>query len=72
MVLLGDVGQLEARFSPFGDNVNFSARLVHDFAPNVPRAWKPFWAHLMIVLGDVCQVEAHFGPFRDSINLGER
>jgi class 3 adenylate cyclase len=29
MVLLGDVGQVEAHFDPFGDSVNFSARLVH-------------------------------------------
>jgi hypothetical protein len=29
MVLLCDVGQVEARISPFGDNVNLDARLVH-------------------------------------------
>jgi hypothetical protein len=27
-VLLGDVGQVEARFGPFGDSVNLSARQV--------------------------------------------
>jgi hypothetical protein len=26
MVLLGDVGQVEAHFSPFGDSVNLGAR----------------------------------------------
>jgi hypothetical protein len=26
MVPLGDVGQVEARFGPFGDSVNLSAR----------------------------------------------
>jgi hypothetical protein len=26
IVLLGDVGQVEARFGPFGDGVNLSAR----------------------------------------------
>jgi hypothetical protein len=26
MELLGDVGQMEARFGPFGDNVNLHAR----------------------------------------------
>jgi hypothetical protein len=26
MVLLGDVGQVQARFDPFGDSVNLSAR----------------------------------------------
>ena len=29
MVLLGDGGQVEARFSPFGDIVSISARQVH-------------------------------------------
>jgi hypothetical protein len=42
------------------------------FAPNVPRAWKLFWAHPMVLLGDVCQVEACFGPFGDSVSLGVR
>jgi hypothetical protein len=30
MILLGDEAQVEARFSPFGDNANLEARLVHD------------------------------------------
>jgi hypothetical protein len=29
MDLLGDVGQMEAHFGPFGDSVNLDARLVH-------------------------------------------
>jgi hypothetical protein len=29
MVHLGDVGQVEARFGLFGDNVNLDARKVH-------------------------------------------
>jgi hypothetical protein len=29
MVLLGNVGQVEDRFSPFGDSVNLGARLVY-------------------------------------------
>jgi hypothetical protein len=29
MVLLHDVGQVEARFGPFGDSVNLNAREVH-------------------------------------------
>jgi hypothetical protein len=29
MVLLGNVGQVEARFSLFGDSINLGARLVH-------------------------------------------
>jgi hypothetical protein len=28
------------------------------YAPNVPRAWKSFWAHPMALLGDIGQVEA--------------
>ena len=39
------------------------------FAPNVPRAWKSFWAHLMVLLGDVSDVESRFGTFGDSVNL---
>ena len=39
------------------------------FVPNVPLAWKSFWAHLMVLLGDVSDVEARFGPFGDSVNL---
>jgi hypothetical protein len=30
MVLLGDVGQVEACFGPFGDSVNLGAIWVHD------------------------------------------
>jgi hypothetical protein len=29
MELLGDMGQVEARFSPFGDSVNLGPRQVH-------------------------------------------
>jgi hypothetical protein len=29
MVLLGDVGQVEGRFGPFGDSINLEARYVH-------------------------------------------
>jgi hypothetical protein len=72
LVLLGDVGQVEARFGPFRDSVNLVARWVHGFASNVPRAWKSFWAHPMVLLGDMCQVEARFHPFGDSVNLGAR
>jgi hypothetical protein len=54
---LGDVGQVEARFGLFRDNVDLSAGWVHGFAPNVPWAWKSFWAHPMVLLGDVYQVE---------------
>jgi hypothetical protein len=35
MILLSDIGQVEAHFGLFGDNVNLNARLVHGFGtPN--------------------------------------
>jgi hypothetical protein len=42
------------------------------FAPNVPRAWKSFWAQPLEVLGDVAQMEARFSMFADSVNLDAR
>ena len=39
------------------------------FAPNVPRAWKSFWAHLIVLLANGGQEEARFDPFGDSVNL---
>jgi hypothetical protein len=30
MVLLGDIGQVEAYFVPFGNTINLEARKVHD------------------------------------------
>jgi hypothetical protein len=39
------------------------------FALNVPRAWKSFWAYPMVLLGDVYQVEAPFGPLEIVIVL---
>jgi hypothetical protein len=68
MVLLGDVGQVVARFSPFGDSVNLGARLVHTLRR--PWAWKPFRAHPMVHQGDVGLVDTCFGPFGDCVNLG--
>jgi hypothetical protein len=35
MVLLGDVGQVEAHFAPFGDSIN-QGKIGALFAPNVP------------------------------------
>jgi hypothetical protein len=52
IVLLGDVVQAEAHFDPFGDS--FWCKIGALFALNVSRAWKSFWAHLIVVLGDVC------------------
>ena len=36
MDLLGDVGHVESRFSPFGDSVSVDARYVLGFTPNIP------------------------------------
>jgi hypothetical protein len=71
MELLGDVGQVEDRFDSVGDGVNLS-EIGARFAPNVPWAWKSFWAYLMELLGNVSQMEAHFGSFGGSVNLNTR
>ena len=42
------------------------------FAPNVPWAWKSFWAHPMGLLANVGQEEARFDPFGNSVNVGVR
>jgi hypothetical protein len=47
MELLGDVGQVKAHFSPFGDSFSLSPRHVHGLG----------------LLGDVGQMEACFGHF---------
>jgi hypothetical protein len=52
------MGQVGARFGPFGDIVNLSTTLVLGLR--------------RMYLCDVFQVEARFGPFGDSINLGAR
>jgi hypothetical protein len=52
MELLGDMGQVEARFGPFEDGV-ISAQDRCQLVSDVPRAWKYFWPHLMELLGDV-------------------
>jgi hypothetical protein len=41
MDLLGDVGQMEARFGPFGESVDHDARLVHGLS----RTWNRLRNH---------------------------
>jgi hypothetical protein len=65
MELLGDVGQVEDRFDSVGDGVNLG-EMGARFAPNVPWAWRSFWAYLMELLGNVSQMEAHFCLFGGS------
>jgi hypothetical protein len=62
MDLLGNVGHVKGRFSSLGDGVNLG-EIVARFVPNVPWAWKSFWACRMELLGNVGQMEARFGPF---------
>jgi hypothetical protein len=59
MELVSDVGQVESRFSPFGDSVSVSARFEHGL-------------HSRGLLGDEAQVEAQFGTFGDSATLDAR
>ena len=72
MVLLGDVGEVQARFSPFGDSVNLDAREVHCLSRTCNRLGSHFWAHPMELLGDVGQVEAHFVLFAHNVNLSAK
>jgi hypothetical protein len=71
MELLGDVGQVEGRFGSLRDGVNLG-EIGAWFAPNVPWAWKSFWAYRMKLLVNVGQMEARFGPFGDCVNLDTR
>jgi hypothetical protein len=72
MELLGDVGHVESRFSPFGDNVNIGARYVHGLRQTYHRLRNHFGRTQNVLLGDEAQVEAHFGPFGDITNLDAR
>jgi hypothetical protein len=68
MVLLGDVGQVEAHCGPFQE-CSSQRKIGAQFALNVPWARKLFWVQPVEVLGDVGQMEPHFSLFRDSVNL---
>jgi hypothetical protein len=57
MELLGDMGQVEDRFNSVEDGVNLG-EIGAWFAPNVPLAWKSFWAYLMELRGNVSQMES--------------
>jgi hypothetical protein len=37
--------------------------------PNIPKAQKSLWTHLMELHGDVGHVESCFGPFGDSVGV---
>jgi hypothetical protein len=72
MELLGDLGQVEARFSPFRDSINLWTSLVHRLGQTCHRLRKSFWIHQMELLGDLGQMEARFGLFGDNVNLDTR
>jgi hypothetical protein len=59
---LGDVGQVEARFDPFGDSVSLGVRYVHALGLTYHRIRNHF-GQTMGLLGDVGQMEARFGLF---------
>jgi hypothetical protein len=71
MELLGDVGQVEGRFSPYGHGVNHGATKV--------QVWEIVHRLQKIILDtldgtpfDMGQIEAHISPFVDSVNLDAR
>jgi hypothetical protein len=45
MVLLGDIGQLEAHFGPFRDSINLEARYVHGLRRTYYRLGNHFGRH---------------------------
>jgi hypothetical protein len=56
MVLLGDVGQVEAQFSLFGDSINLNARYVYGLRRTYHRLRNHFGWHQMVLLCDAGQV----------------
>ena len=62
MVLLGNVCQVKLVSVRF-EIVLVLRKIGAWFAPNVPRAWKSFWAHPIVLLRNIGQEEAFFGLF---------
>jgi hypothetical protein len=52
-------------------SVQILSKIGARFVPNVPRAQKSFWTHMMELLGNVGQVD-RFGSFGDSVSAGAR
>jgi hypothetical protein len=71
MDLLGDLGQMEARFGPFGNCVNLALDRCLDWDEHA-MAWNSFWVYPMELLGNMGQMEARFGLFGDCVNLDAR
>jgi hypothetical protein len=71
MVLLRDVGQVQAHFCPL-EIVLISMQDRCTVCVDVPYASNSFWGHPIELPGDAGQVERHFGLFGDSNNLSAR
>ena len=71
MVLVGDVVEVEAHFSPFGDNVNLDARYVNS-STECSTGMEIVLDVLDGTLGDVGQGEACFSQFGESVRLDAR
>ena len=65
----GDVGQGDARFSPFGDSVSLDTRYVHGLSRTCNWLGSNLGAHAMELIGDVGHVEACFNQFGESVSL---
>ena len=70
MELLGDVGHVKSRFSPFGDGVSVGARLVHGLRRTYH--WLKNCFLTMELLGDMGHVESCFGLLGDNFSVGAR
>jgi hypothetical protein len=71
MELLGDMGEVEARFSLFEDSVNLGARKVQGCA-GCTTGMEIFLVAPDKLLGDVGQMKAHFSRFEDNVNQDGR
>ena len=72
MVLLGDVGEVEAHFSLFGDSVNLDARQVHGLRQMHYWLRNHFGCTRWYSDVTFCEVDPCFSPFGDSASLDVR
>jgi hypothetical protein len=72
MDLIGDVGQMEARFLVHLDIVLISTQYRCSDWDEHTMAWNSFWVYPIELLSNMGQMEARFGPFVDCINLNTR
>ena len=54
------------------ETVLVSVKIAARFAPNAPKAKKPFWTHPIVLQGQGAQVKGWFGLFGDSASLDAR